>query len=174
MSSIDPWIRVYSGKQFHFLNPKQSEIDIYDIAHNLSQLCRFTGSTRTFYSIAEHCCRVSDILPDSLKLSGLAHDFAEAYMADINSPLKSILPQYKEVERRVEAVIYKKYNIKYPFPAEVKNADMVLLVTEMRDLMPKEDFKTIPFKPLDKPVKPWSMKRAETELLKRFFAYLNI
>jgi hypothetical protein len=40
---------------------------------------------------------------------------------------------------------------------------MVLLVTEMRDLMPKNDFKRIPFKPLDKKINPWTMERAERE-----------
>jgi hypothetical protein len=174
MSSIDPWIRLYSGKKFHFLDPKPDQIDIEDIAHNLSQLCRYTGSCKKFYSIAEHCCHVSDILPNDLRLAGLAHDFAEAYIADLNSPLKSILPQYKEIENRVDSVIFKKFKIKYPFPSEVKNADMTLLVTEMRDLMPKEDFRTIPFKPLDKKIEPWTMQKAKRELIKRFYRYYNV
>lgn len=56
------WIQVYSGIQFWPIDPRPEEILVSDMAHSLAQQCRFTGHTREFYSIAQHCCLVHDLI----------------------------------------------------------------------------------------------------------------
>jgi len=82
------FITTYTGKKFHYLNPSLGEVDIIDIAHHLSLKCRFIGACKQFYSVAEHCVRVSYILSPELQLSGLLHDATEAYIPDIPRPIK--------------------------------------------------------------------------------------
>ena len=166
--SQNPFIRLHSGARFHLLKPRPSEIAIEDICWGLSHICRFTGHCLKFYSVAQHSCLVSDLLPDELKLEGLMHDGSESLASDISSPLKSILPQYKELELKIESVISKKFKLKFPFPADIKLADMRLLVTEFRDLMPASDYKDFPFAPLDKKIVPWTSARARIEFMNRY------
>lgn len=69
----------YTGRQFWPLDPRAEDIDIRDVAHHLSLICRFNGAGRAFYSLAQHSCLVADTLDAPLKLWGLLHDAAEAY-----------------------------------------------------------------------------------------------
>ena len=48
-------IMTYTGKMFDPLRPEWEKIDIADIAHALSMLCRANGHFPTFYSVAQHC-----------------------------------------------------------------------------------------------------------------------
>lgn len=82
-----------SGLRVDLLDPDERSIDIRDISHGLSNICRFTGQTSTFYSVAEHCMHVSSIVKARtgdpfLELGGLLHDAHEAYTGDISSPMK--------------------------------------------------------------------------------------
>jgi hypothetical protein len=45
------WIRTFTGKEFYPLEPNPADIDIRDIAHALSNICRFTGHCREFYCV---------------------------------------------------------------------------------------------------------------------------
>lgn len=162
------FIRLHSGKRFHILKPTLREIDIDDISWALSHICRFTGHTRAFYSVAQHCCHVSDMLPDDLKLQGLLHDAQEAYCQDLAQPIKQYLPQYKELELRIEQVVARKFRLSFPMPAAVKTADMTMLVTEMRDVMRNTDYRLHPFRPLTERIKPWPSLKARREFMRRF------
>jgi uncharacterized protein len=123
------YIWTVSGKKFHPFDPQPDEIDIGDIAHALSHQCRFTGHTRVFYSIAEHSLNVAAILPDELKLAGLLHDASEAYLSDISRPIKQTLPDYRELEYRIEAAIASKFGTLIR-DQSVKDADLLTLKRE--------------------------------------------
>jgi uncharacterized protein len=124
-----------SGRRFDFINPEPESIDIEDIAHALSQIGRFTGHTRFFYSVAQHSLLVSCLVPPEHALDGLLHDAHEAYVGDVASPLKRLLPEYMALETRIATAVRARYGLPMQQANAVTLADVTALYTEMRDLM---------------------------------------
>lgn len=163
------FIETYTGKKFHYLDPKPEEIDIIDIAHALSLKCRFNGHVREFYSVAEHCIRVANIVPKRLRLGALLHDAAEAYMPDVPRPIK-IHFGLREFEDVIQNMIDEKFGMSSR-SLRIKEADDILIATEARDLMPNMDgWMELP-KPLEQKIVPMLPKVAELSFL-RLFAFL--
>jgi len=165
-----------SGRYFDFNNPEGFEFVPEDIAHALSHLCRFTGHVETFYSVAQHSVHVADLLPNQYKLEGLMHDGTEAFLTDISSPLKRMLPDYKAIEKRVERALAKAFNLPFPMSPLVKDADSVMLMTERRDLMPlprvgEASVQWPTFIPADFTVVPWPARYAKMVWLHRYDLY---
>ncbi len=134
---MKPEIQLVSGKYFDLLNPHRSEITITDIAHALSNICRYTGHCRRFYSVAQHSVLVSRIVPPPVAMQGLLHDMSEAILGDVSAPLKSLLPDYKRLEAAVDAALFDRFQLPNFLDPTVKHADYVALATERRDLMYK-------------------------------------
>lgn len=130
-----PRILTLAGTYFDFNAPEKFDFDINVIAHSLSNICRFTGQVREFYSVAQHSVIVSHLVAPEFALVALMHDMAESVLGDVSSPLKSMLSEYRAIENRVEAAMAAYFGLPFPFPSEVKDADMVALATEKRDLM---------------------------------------
>lgn len=85
------WIQTFSGRKLFPLKPTIDQIVLEDIAHALSNICRFGGHTRHFWSVASHSLLVSSFLEDygpTVALWGLMHDSAEYGLGDMVSPLK--------------------------------------------------------------------------------------
>jgi 5'-deoxynucleotidase YfbR-like HD superfamily hydrolase len=122
------------GKMIDLLDPQPEDILIEDIAHQLTNHCRFGGAIKSFYSVAEHSILVCDLCNID-KLSGLLHDASEAYLCDIPTPLKKLLPEYLKIEDRFMRVIADKFNFKYPLSDEVKEADKKALEIEYEKLI---------------------------------------
>ena len=130
------WLQTYTGRQFWPLEPDAGDVVIEDIAHALSMLCRFSGHCSRFYSVAEH----SVLVASRTGVHGLLHDAAEAYLLDIVSPLKHLMPWYEEAEKNLLRVIYKGLDVREPKPHEVqdvKDADHRTLMTERAVLFDK-------------------------------------
>jgi len=137
MSNDINWIETFTGKRINLLIPKRENIDILDIAHGLSNHCRFTGQCLRFYSVAEHSIHVANLLERDIAIYGLLHDSSEAYMGDIVAPLKIALPDYRSVERLMQMVIFHHFGLyEYvEYKSRVKRADNSMLKAEAFELM---------------------------------------
>lgn len=136
---VGPTILLHSGTYFDFLDPESADFLIEDIAHGLSNICRFAGHSRFFYSVAQHSVYVSEIVPPEMAMIGLMHDAAEAFIGDMAKPLKDLCPDYRQIENRVERALFAKHGLRLPMPVEVKEADVTMLATEQLALMSNRD-----------------------------------
>ncbi len=165
------WIQTYTGRKFTPLSPQPEDIDIIDIAHALSLMCRFNGHCKDFYSVGQHAIIVSSMLSKDNALWGLLHDATEAYLPDMTRPIKQFFPNFKAVENTLGESVSRKFGLVWPYPDCVKKADMVVLVTELRDVMQNhpppwniEDG----IEPLKNRIIPIPPKEAEQQFLMRF------
>lgn len=182
------WIKTFTGGKFYVLDPMPDEVHIEDIAHALSNQCRFGGHVKEFYSVAEHCYNVSVIAPKHFKLDGLLHDASEAYLVDIPKPIKRMvnLDGYRAIEAHVQQCVDWKYGT---FHSNVKAQDNQMLAIEIGALMKNpEDYSVAPIFPrrnlnwcgnrsfdfppdihdFDVTIQCWSPKTAERYFLERF------
>lgn len=141
------WMQTHSGLRFYPLDPRPEDIRIEDIAHALSQICRFNGHCARFYSVAEHSILVAREVHKAtaghpqqalLALTALNHDDSEAYLCDVPRPLKRLneMTAYRDAERQTEIVLAEKFGLIFPLPALIKHFDERALMTERRDLVP--------------------------------------
>lgn len=128
-------IQTFSGKKLSVLAPDPDAICIEDIAHALAWIPRFGGHTIKGYTVAEHSVRVAEILPPELKLAGLLHDASEAYIGDVQTPVKMTLPGYYRIENDLMAVIAQKFGFEWPLHPDVVLADRLILELEWNALM---------------------------------------
>jgi uncharacterized protein len=165
------WMLTYTGISYWPLDPRPEEVEIRDIAHALSNLCRYTGHVRKFYSVAEHSVLVSHMVAPEHALQGLLHDAAEAYCNDLARPLKVCLPEYKAVEQLNFTAIMLRFALPVVEHPTIKAADTDILINEYQALMEKP---TLPWSWggtfRDKmPIRGWLPKKAEEMFLKRFY-----
>ena len=107
-------IKTYGGRYFSPVEPEAENIDIGDIAHALSLLCRGNGQVTQFFSVGQHCLNCAAEAEARgysrrVCLACLLHDASEAYMTDVTRPLKRHLPEYKKYENILLDMIYEKY-----------------------------------------------------------------
>jgi hypothetical protein len=133
-----PWIQTFTGRAFHYLDMRPEEVHIADIAQSLAHQCRFVGQTSRFYSVAEHSVNVSRQFADpELRMIGLLHDATEAYILDLPTPLKDLLPEYRAFEDRLWKVIAEVFDLPPTIPAEIHDIDKRMLITERPQLFPQ-------------------------------------
>lgn len=132
---IGDCFQTFSGNPFYPFDLYPHEIIIDDIAHALSNTCRFGGHCRHFYSVAQHSVKVICIVSSELALQALLHDAAEAYIGDMVKPFKNMIIAYEEAEEVVWYAVAKKFNLPRELHPDVKKADRIMLATEARDLM---------------------------------------
>lgn len=166
---MKPEIQTWTGGVFDFNYPEEHLFSIYDIAHALSNICRFTGHTNSFYSVAQHCVLVSMIVPSSVALKGLLHDASEAYLGDVAAPLKALLPDYRMIEARVERALLMHFGLNPAPDALIKHADQRALVSEARDLMCRP-IELPNVQPVAYRITPLSPNEAELAFIERFHA----
>lgn len=141
----DHEIETASGRYLNLAAPDPATIHLDDIAHGLAHTCRYAGHTSRFYSVAEHAELVAaklraDRFPPEIQLIGLHHDDAEAYVADIARPLKSLLqPAYGQITDRLDVAIWDALDLPGPArTAAIKAADDWALAAEAYHLLPSQ------------------------------------
>ena len=136
-------IMTNSHKMFDPLHPNVELIDISDIAHSLSMLCRANGHFKSFYSVGQHsinCAKEAKARGYSqlVQLACLLHDASEAYLSDVTRPVKAELPRYVEIEKPLQDCIWAKFLSQPLSPVEydqVFEIDDAILAHEFINLM---------------------------------------
>lgn len=169
---MTPTILTIEGEYFDFTSPETSKYSIYAIAHALAHICRFGGHTRKFYSVAQHCVMLSYIVPPEHALAGLLHEAGEPFAGDMPAPLKMLLPEYKAIEKNIEACVLERFGLDRTLPACIKHADYVMLATEQRDLMNNRSGEvwssTNGIQPLAQKIRPWPIWWARLRFIWRY------
>lgn len=178
-------ISTYTGKVIDVLNSKAEDIDIKDIAHHLSLLCRFTGACNEFYSVAQHSVLVMHLVPNAIKLEALLHDAAEAYVGDLSAPVKGALREgwgfsdFDVIEGKFKHAIAKKFKLDIGAVNSqiIHEADMIALATERRDVCTFPN--NVPWpclenvKPLDGKLQPYTSPQVSKINFLYFFNQLT-
>lgn len=132
-------IRTNSGIYINVFEPTIDMINIEDIAHALSNQCRFTGHLREFFSIAQHSIECCVMAEEAHKLQALMHDASEAYLCDIATPIKRRLTNYEEIEHNLMLLIAERFEFDYPLTEDIKEIDKIQLHYEWNNFMLNEN-----------------------------------
>ena len=131
-------IRTFTGKLVDPFALTLDDIDIRDIAHHLSNLCRYTGAG-PFYSVAQHSVLVANYFIDpAARLAGLLHDAAETYINDIASPLKRAIgmERYVTADEEITAAVFQAFRLRHSQLAEIKTFDDLVFQREVMSFWP--------------------------------------
>jgi 5'-deoxynucleotidase YfbR-like HD superfamily hydrolase len=161
-------MQTYTGKLVDLANFGEEDVRLPDISHALSLISRFTGHSKCPYSVAQHSVMVSRLTLPENALWGLLHDASEAYLGDVATPLKNLLPGYRELEERVQQTIARVFRLSWPMPPDVKQADLRALMAEKRDLISCSHDWGIDVEPACGPVNPYSWTQAKELFEARF------
>ncbi|MCR4301829.1 MAG: hypothetical protein NUV51_09485 [Sulfuricaulis sp.] len=125
-----PVMKLFSGREVDPLVLRPKDICIEDLAHALSLCNRFAGHTSRPISVAQHSVFVSRLCDGTgHELQGLLHDGSEAYLSDIIKWVKATPPfaPYRELEDRVQQVIYEKFSCSTVLAEDVEMADRIMV-----------------------------------------------
>lgn len=139
-------ITTYTGKNFDPLDVDESLLDIKDIAHALSLMCRGNGHVQHFYSVAQHSLACAKEAKErgyskEIILGCLFHDASEAYLSDVTRPIKKELTYYLEVEDVLQKIIWKHFINKTLTKEDKKlifEIDDEMLSLELKELLNEE------------------------------------
>jgi hypothetical protein len=178
MNDMTPTILTIEGDYFDFTAPEKWSGSIETVAHALANICRFNGHTKRFYSVAQHCVLMSYIVPPEHALHALMHEAGEPFCGDMSAPLKMLLPEYKAIEKRVEAAVLVRFGLAPQLPPCIKAADHVLLATEQRDMMNRKNAETWTrlegVEPLKQRIRAWPIFWARWRFLWRYRELLQL
>lgn len=163
------WIQTYTGRQFWPVDPRPEDIDIEDIAHALSMLCRYGGHCLRFYSVAEHSVLMARHVDSRHAMSALLHDASEAFLVDVPRPIKGSLIGYREAEARIERAVAARFGIPATMPDAVKDADYRILTDECRQNMAAPPAKwSTEAEPLGVHLQYWAPHEAAVEFMSEY------
>jgi len=88
------WVPTFSGRGYRPWADEPGEVDPDDVAYGLAHTFRYGGQSRPAITVAEHSVLATLIVKtlwpghERLEKAALMHDAAEAYLHDIQSPLR--------------------------------------------------------------------------------------
>ena len=92
---MSTWMITATGREHYLSGPMvgTDEVEIYEVAHALAQINRFTGHALRPYSVAEHSLLCADLAALAgerplVQLLCLMHDAHECATGDVSSPAK--------------------------------------------------------------------------------------
>lgn len=138
LTVTDPYVELVTGTRFYIDRPT---FEIRAIAHALAMNCRFNGHVLRFHSVAEHSVLVSRLMEDldlGNPLEGLLHDAHESVLTDVPSPIKPYLPDWCELDRRLERAVRDQFVLPPEKTLGCAQADLYALFMEAYWLMPNK------------------------------------
>lgn len=143
-------IKTWSGKYVDLLNPTAAMVDLGDISHALHNLCRYTGHTNQFYSVAEHCVLAAGLALEEGCTSEeiravLMHDANEAYLSDTSRPLKVLMRSlgvtaYDDLSKKWDAAIGERFGIDFEkHHSLIKVFDHQMMLAEKHRFWPHDE-----------------------------------
>ena len=171
LKQLDGCINTYTGVKFNLLNPKPEDVQIEDIAKGLAYKAHFSGQTPFYFSIAEHCILVCDLIEkddsiinksELLKVA-LLHDASEAYIGDMVKPLKVHLPNFCKVEDSITVAVFNRFGLLIDLLPKIKPYDSYSQELEFQWFYKN---RTVDFKPL-------SPDKAYNKFLKYYSKYFK-
>lgn len=154
----DFWIHTVSAKKFYPKRPDLNQYDIGDIAHATARVNRYNGHMDHAYSVGQHSVLVAlqvlkmfsndvDMWDGTtlgspewmekrsiLGLQALLHDATEAYIPDMPSPIKLLLPDFMEMEEKIHVSLFAQFDLPYPLPVIVHEVDKGIRGSEIKHL----------------------------------------
>lgn len=136
------WIMTQSGGVLDYDAAEYTALSIDEIAHSLSNQCRYNGHCSDYYSVAEHSVHVSHLVGATYNkrwaLAALLHDASEAYVCDLPRPLKKAMGKsFSDYEDKAMLSVAKKFGLEVgDFHHQIiKDADNVMIYYETSVLM---------------------------------------
>jgi hypothetical protein len=148
-------VETFSGAYVNVNRPDPDTIRLPDIAHALSNICRYGGHCKHFYSVAQHAVFCAERVKREgygikKQLAALHHDDAEAFLGDIPRPLKPLLgAAYKRLTDRMDVAIVRALELPFEIKdgstgpyvptfheVKIKSADNDALFIEAKHLLP--------------------------------------
>ena len=139
------WMPTFTGDGFNLLTPKPDDVRIADIAHGLAYKWRYAGQASPL-TVAEHCLMVETIIgilwpSEKDQLAGLLHDACQAYIHDIQTPVRKFvrvqlpngdLIEWATLEQKLNGVIAKHIGLPARFwsRSPVKAANILAVALE--------------------------------------------
>lgn len=140
------WFQTYSGKKFDYSDVEAYTPTVEEVAHSLSNTCRYNGHCKGYYSVAEHAARCALLafrlgLSPAVQFAALHHDDDEAYSGDVIRPLKKMLRvvhhegyivSFSTLEARIQQHIRSVFNVTWDdeIARQVCDLDNTMLLVE--------------------------------------------
>lgn len=148
------WIWSKNNRKLSLLNYSVEDVDIDEIAHALANTCRFGGHCKRYYSVAEHCVIMSEIMEEEfahtgLMLAALLHDASEYMLTDVPKPFKGLMPEYEKYEDKIMSVIEEKFDVNCRSEV-IKQVDKEMVISEAKALFDTPEWiETWPYQPIE-------------------------
>lgn len=143
-----------SGLRVPFMNLDNTEFNVLDMCHGVAHNLRWNGATKIPWTVAQHSLLVSRMVEELkwntdvknigiAQLKALTHDFTEAYLGDVATPIKRELELYMNIENKLEERIEQTLDLDKHVDEEieklVKRADTLSLLVEALTIMNIDD-----------------------------------
>jgi len=172
------WIALASGRPWYPLDPRPDEVTVEEIAHHLSNICRYTGATLWHYPVSQHAVLMCRWLRSAghgpmIQMQALHHDDPEALsgFGDIVRPVKRMVPLISEIEDNIwNVVIAPKFGLPFELDPAVTEADLRICADEKEHVLEPA---AIPWKsnpePLGISIFYWSQGEAKAQYLSEHY-----
>jgi len=142
------WQQLFSGSKYYPATPNPEVIEIEDVAHHLSLICRYAGACSHLYSVGAHSLIMSHYasdaiaqdssLPRELPVQALLHDAAEMIIGDVPRPSKRLSNIKEVVEHSNLIAIFERFGVPFFDEAIMEDLDIILLKWEHSAFMSRE------------------------------------